>query len=160
MSHQAVRILVEDVVKSIDDSVLFVYGRQSDFDAKPKKQEKRVLLDLLKESLEFADDSANLSKTFNCIIAFYKLDDLQGAEQETAIVLDEMDLLSDKFITKLNLFSLGEEVISRVKLYTQTIELKNIRKEPFVKYNDCTSGFLVRFDMVTPDLFDYCSLYD
>ena len=156
MSHKSIRILIEDTLRSIDDSVMFAYARASDFNAIGKKEAKRVQLDPLKESLEYTDGAMNLTKTFQVGMVFYKLEpSTAGAEIETMLILDEMDLLSDKFINKLNLFLIGQEVS------VADVEIKSIRKEPVIKVTtDFATGYVVQFDLVTPDDFDYCSIYD
>jgi len=159
MSHLAVRTLISDVVKSIDDSVLFAYARASDFNSLGIKDDKRVRLDPLRQSLEFNDGSYNLSKTYTVGMVFYCLDDLQGAEEETANILDKTDELSDKFINKLNLFSFYEDTTDEIS--TQNIEITGIRKEPAIKVtSDCVTGWVVQFNLTVPDTFDYCSLYE
>ncbi|HRG79447.1 MAG TPA: hypothetical protein PL167_07540, partial [Cyclobacteriaceae bacterium] len=62
MSHLAVRTLISDTLKSVDDSVLFAYARASDFNSIGIKDDKRVRLDPLRQSLEFTDGSYNLTK--------------------------------------------------------------------------------------------------
>ena len=158
MSHLAVRTLIEDTLKSIDDSVLFAYARASDFNSIGIKEDKRVRLDPLRQSLEYSD-SYNLSKRYTVGMVFYKLDSMQGAEEETASILDEMDLLSDSFINKLNLFSLSED--STDELSTQNSEILSISKEPVIKVTaECCTGWVVTFSFIVPDTFDYCSLYE
>lgn len=158
MSHQAVRTLISDTLKSIDDSVLFAYARASDFNSMGIKDDKRVRLDPLRQSLEYSENY-NLSKQYQVVIIFYKLDSIQGAEEETATILDQMDLLSDKFLNKLNLFEFNED--STDEISTQNTEITSIRKEPIIKVTaDCVSGWVVSFNFTVPDTFDYCSLYE
>lgn len=158
MSHQAVRTLISDTLKSIDDSVLFAYARASDFNSMGIKDDKRVRLDPLRQSLEYSENY-NLSKQYQVVIIFYKLDSIQGAEEETATILDQMDLLSDKFLNKLNLFEFNEDSTDEVS--TQNTEITSIRKEPIIKVTaDCVSGWVVSFNFTVPDTFDYCSLYE
>lgn len=159
MSHLAVRTLIEDTVKSIDDSVLFAYARASDFNSIGKKLDKRIQMDPLKESLEYTDGSLNLTKTYRVGMVFYQLDNPQGAEKDTATILDQMDLLSDKFINKLNLFAFNED--TTVAINTQNIELKGFTKDPVIKVTvDCATGWILSFTLIAPDVFDYCSIYD
>ena len=158
MSHLAVRTLISDTLKSIDDSVLFAYSRASDFNSLGKREDKRVQLDPLKQSLEFTNGSYNLSKTYQVGMVFYRLDSLQGDEETTASILDEMDVLSDKFINKLN-FIFNEDTTTDIS--AQHSELKSFKKESAIKVTaDCLSGWIVSFSITVPDSFDYCSLYD
>ena len=80
MSHLAVRILIEDTIKAIDDSVLFAYARASDFNSLGIKEDKRVRLDPLRQTLDFGPDSYNLTKQYQVGMVFYKLDSMEGAE--------------------------------------------------------------------------------
>lgn len=159
LSHKAVRTLISDTLKSIDDSVLFAYARASDFNSIGIKDDKRVRLDPLRQTLEYSEGSYNLTKQYQVAIIFYKLDVLQGAEEETAAILDEMDKLSDKFINKLNLFAFNEDTTDEIS--TQNTEITSIRKEPIIKVTaDYCSGWVVSFNFTVPDTFDYCSLYE
>lgn len=159
MSHLAVRTLISDTLKSVDDSVLFAYARASDFNSIGIKDDKRVRLDPLRQTLEYSEGSYNLSKQYQVIIVFYILDDIQGAEEATAKKLDAMDVLSDKFINKLNLFAFNEDTTDEVS--SQNTEITSIRKEPIIKVTaDCVTGWVVSFNFTVPDTFDYCSLYE
>lgn len=159
MSHKAVRVLIEDTVRSIDDSILFAYARASDFNAIGIHDSKRVRLDPLKQSFGFSDNSYNLSKTYKVGMVFYKLDSLEGAEEVTKDILDQMDLLSDKFIAKLNTFAFNEDVSKPI--ISQNIEIKPGTKDEAIKVTvDCCTGWVLQFEIVAPDTFDYCSLYD
>lgn len=158
-AHLAVRTLISDTIKSIDDSILYAYARASDFNSLGKKLDKRCQLDPLKERLEFTSGSYNLTKTFAIGLVFYRLDDKQGAEEATAAILDEMDLLSDKFLNKLNDILLDKDNTDDITTFTT--EITNITKEPVVKVTtDIATGYVLKFDLVTPDAFDYCSLYE
>jgi len=158
MSHLAVRTLISDTLKSIDDSILFAYARASDFNQIGIKDDKRVRLDPLRQVLEY-NENYNLSKQYQVTMFFYKLDSLQAAEEETAKILDDTDLISDKFINKLNLYSFYEDSTDEVS--TQNTEISSIRKEPIIKVTaDCVTGWGVSFNFTVPDTFDYCSLYE
>lgn len=159
MSYQAVRILIEDTLKSIDDNVLFAHARDSDFNQIGIKTDKRVQLTPMQPLLQPATGDENSTKTYTISMVFYKLDDLQGAEEATTGILDEMDILSDKFINKLNLFTLEYE---STEINSGNTEIVNMQpKRPVIKVtSDCVTGFVVSFGLVVPDTFDYCSLYD
>lgn len=159
MSHHAVRTLISDTLKSVDDSVLFAYARASDFNSLGIKDDKRVRLDPLRQTLEYSEGSYNLSKQYQVILVFYILDELQGAEEATANKLDLMDELSDKFINKLNLFAFNEDTTDEIS--SQNTEITSMRKEPIIKVTaDCVTGWVLSFNFTVPDTFDYCSLYE
>lgn len=159
MSYQAVRILIEDTIRSIDDSVMFAHARDSDFNSVGIREDKRVQLTPMEPLTEPATAEHNSTKTFTIKMVFYKLDSLSTAEDFTTNILDEMDILSDKFIHKLNVFTLEYE---SAEVSSSTIEIVNMQpKRPVIKVTaDCVTGFIVSFGLIVPDVFDYCSLYD
>jgi len=158
-SHLAVRTLISDTVKSIDDSILYAYARASDFNALGKKLDKRVCLDPLKQKIDPIENGFGFTKTYQVGMVFYQLDDKQGAEDATAKILDETDLLSDKFLNKLNDILLDKDNTDDIN--TQTVEITNVRKEPVIKVTaDIATGFILQMDLIVPDSFDYCSMYE
>lgn len=148
MSHLSVRTLIEETVMRVDDSVRFGYGRASDFNSLYKKEDSRVHLDTLSSTLEYSEDSYNLTHTYSVGLACYKLDDMQGAEDETAKILDEMDVLSTKILQALNL---------KTTKIDQDLGINSIRKNPYIKVTvDCATGFILQFNLIVPDDFNYC----
>lgn len=158
MSHLSVRTLIEDKVKQSDDSVLFGYARSSDFNtlSSGKKETTRVNLGLLRSSLEYNTDQTNLIITYQVAIAFYKLDDIQGAEKETADCLDKMDKLSNEWLAQMQGFSNDDELSL---IQSNRIEMTSIRKTPMIKVMECMTGFLVELNLITPDDFNYCTIF-
>lgn len=157
MSHSAVRTLIRDSVLSVQENVNFIYARASDFNSIKDKSLPFVQLDPLNQTAAFTNNQV-YSRTFRVAMVFYKLDALQGAEEETAAVLDEMDLLCDRCLTKLNLGASGDD--PTVELTSQTATIANIRKTPVIKVTaDMLTGWMLEFDMTVPDTFDYCKVY-
>lgn len=160
MSHLSVRTLIEDTVKAVDDSVRFGYARASDFNSIGIREDERAHLDTLVSNLTYTNGSFNLTRTFNVSIMFYALDDMQGAEEQTAKVLDRMDALAIKFIQKLNKYSELYSDSENAKASDQ-LEITNINLEPLIKVTkDACTGFALRFNLIVPDDFNYCNLYD
>lgn len=159
MSYEAVRVLIEDTVKSIDDSIMFAHARASDFNSIGTSKDKRVHLDPMKPLTQPGSSERSATKTFSISMVFYKLDELQGSEEETTKILDEMDVLSDTFIHKLNMFTLAYE---SDEVSSSSTEIVNMQpKNPVIKVTkDCCTGFVLSFSLIVPDTFDYCSLYD
>lgn len=161
MSHQSVRLLIQDACKSVRDRVVFVYGRTSDVNAIKDKKLPFVNLSPLTSTGSFINDSSTLTTTYAVRLVFYKLDNLQGAEDETAKILDEMSDFADKAIAFLN--RSGEDYGESIQLdvTTDDVVITNLRKEPVIKVlTDCLSGWIVELDLTVPDKFDYCSLYE
>lgn len=148
MSHLSVRTLIEETVKKVDDSILFGYARASDFNTILKKGDKACHCDLLSSVMQYTEESYNLTATYSPVLIFYGLDDIGGAERETADILDIADIESTKFIQKLNLQTTDLD---------QDVTISNIRKEPVVKATTSfMTGFILRFDLTVPDDFNYC----
>lgn len=162
MSHLAIRTLIQDTVKSIDRDILFEYARESDFNSIQTAASRRVRLDPLKETVNLIEDSLSFTKTYKVGLIFYKLDSLQGAEKETALILDDMDALSDEFLVRLNRFSLAEDdQIINNEVSSNTIEISSISKDPFIKVlASMLSGFIVQLTITVPNTFNYCSVYE
>lgn len=161
MSHRAVRLLIRDAVKSVRDEVQFIYGRKSDANAVKNKRLPFVTLSPLTSTANLTDDSFNLTTTYSIGLVFYRMDDLQGNEEGTAKVLDEMADFADKAIQYLN--RSGEDYGESIQdgLTTDMVKLSNIRKEAVIKVmSDMLTGWIVEFDLIVPDNFDYCSIYD
>lgn len=165
MSHKAVRTLISDVLKSIDDSIFFHYGRQSDFNSKEKREAKRVNLDLIEATQEYTGGQYNLTTKYKIGLVFYKLQDPKTGSDVSADILDEMDDLVDRFVQKLNVFSFTESVtvdgVEPEDYATQSIELTGIQRSPAVKVlADCCTGWVLEFEIIAPDKFDYCTIYE
>lgn len=155
MSHKAVRILIEDTVRSIADKYSFSYARGTDANSQQKKY-PYIRLDPLKQQINVVDNSS-MSKVFNVTLVFYEKDNKENDEVNTTEILDKTDLYSDKFLAKLN-FTMNEDTTEPLGSFN--IEINNIRKDPFVKVlADVLSGYILQFDLTVPDQFDYCSIY-
>lgn len=152
MSHLSVRSLISDVVKEVDDSIKFAYARASDFNSILQKGEKACHCDTLNSTMAYTENSYNLTATYSPTVIFYKLDEMGGAEKETASVLDICDKDSTRFIQLLNLKTTESD---------QDVTISNIRKTPLIKVTATfMTGFMLQFDLTVPDNFDYCSELD
>lgn len=82
-------------------------------------------------------------------MAFYGLDKEGSTQEDYEKILDEIDDLVDKFINKLNFYSLkSDEII-----------LTSINQQPFVKATSATlTGFILTFQLQQSDTFNYCGL--
>lgn len=148
MSHLSVRTLIEDTVKEIDDSIRFAYGRFSDFNADNIREDKRAHLDTLSGTADYTEESYNLTKVYDVGITFYKLDDPQGAAEKTKRILDETDIILNKFLQTLNLTTTNLD---------QDVTIRSIRFSPVIKVTvSHVTGQLLQFQFVVPDDFNYC----
>lgn len=82
-------------------------------------------------------------------MAFYGLDKQDSTQDEYEKILDDIDDLVDKFLNKLNFYSLkSDEII-----------ISNINQQPFVKATSAVlTGFLLNFQLQQTDQFNYCGL--
>lgn len=159
--HRAVRTLLRDTATSLADNVVFTYARASAANQISKNKDHMIRLDPLNQSVDPTESGYNFTKTYKVGLVFYGYDKKDGTEEDTALVLDAMDELSDKFLNKLNLFTMGEDSeLTQGSIAHEQVELKNITKQSFIKvFVDVLSGYIVQFDMVVPDTFDYCKIY-
>lgn len=147
MSHKALRLLIEDISKQLGDDVEFTYARKSDFNLLRDKRYPFISLDPLSSSAVFADNNAfNYTKTWTINMAFYGLDQEGSDQDQYKRILDEMDVMVDSFVTKLNFTSQDD-----------TITLSNISQQPFIKAtDDILTGWYLSFNIQVPDNWNYC----
>jgi len=82
-------------------------------------------------------------------MAFYELDKESSSQEEYALLLDSADVLVDSFIQILN--------FSTEDTSTLPIVITNISQTPFIKATaDILTGFLLTFQVLVPDDWDYC----
>lgn len=80
-------------------------------------------------------------------------DTFDANQEETNTVLDRTDFLVDEFINRLNDWSmkLSQDTVGAVTI-------TNISQNPMYKENsNIESGWDVRFQLTTPDDFEYCT---
>lgn len=159
MSHQAVRTFIADVARSLDSRVQFEYGTPSDVNSKRNKDVPLFYLNLLRRQIV---PNQNYVAIYPVDIIIYMHDNPSGAEEETQKVLDEVDKLVYKFVHILMRADIDGEENPFDNPTTQSIDIPgSIDVVPFVKQTeDVLTGFGLTFQMVVPDNFDYCSIYD
>lgn len=148
MSHRSVRLLIESTAKSLADNIQFTYATPSDFDVLRDKKYPFISLSLLSATPQFTDNGVTYIKSWNCQMAFYQLDQKGSSPEDKALILDEMGLLVDKFINKLNLYSTQAD----------TIVISGASQQAFVEaMADILTGHLLTFNLLANDDFDYCA---
>lgn len=152
MSHKGIRLLIEDVAKSLGDDIQFTYARTSDFNILRDKRYPFITLDPLTSAAGYAvEDVQNYSKTWACTMAFYELDKAASTQEEYSKILDSTDVLVDSFINKMNFYSLKAD----------SIVITNISQNPFIKaMADILTGHILTFNVQVLDTFNYCGLDD
>lgn len=151
MSHKSIRLLIEDVVKSLRDDIGFEYGRTSDFNigASSKVFSYFCNLDVMAAVPNYAVDGVfNYSKSWLCSMAFYGKDTSASLAEDYQKILDETDSFVDQFINKLNFFTNQSD-----KLLIQAM-----RQEGFIKQTSAIlTGHLLTFTVQVQDDFNYCA---
>lgn len=153
MSHQSVRFLLRDVSNSLADNIEFRGGRETEFNNlilnKANKTQYRWLL-----PLSATKSFANQTRTNNWSVAilFMEQDAFDASAEQTNLIHDRTDLAVDKFMQRLDDWSMTQQDT------IGDVAIENIRKEPFYKDQaGVYSGFLLRFNLITPDDFIYCT---
>jgi hypothetical protein len=156
MSHRSVVQLIKDSVVSLSDNIQFGYGLNSEFNQAAKdRQNTFVWLLPLTGTPIFATNgnTEGFQKTWNCVIFFFRMS-ASGADQsdEYRLVMNDMDILVDQFIHRLNDWSMKDTD------NVGAITLRNFQQLPFIKDKaDYLTGWSLTFQITTPDDFVYCT---
>lgn len=141
MSHKALRLLVEDTVKSLTDTVQYSYGEEEDFAQADKKDFLMVNTTLMPATAVFAVDGVvNYSKTWVIRTAWYRFDTLSSIDYYK--IHDEIDPLCDRFVNTLN--------------RRDDLVVLSVSQDPFVKVFDILTGYLQQITVRLNDDFSYC----
>lgn len=157
MSHKAVRQLIQSAAQQCSDVIKFYYADESDFNSSTVNQKDPICrLELLKYTM------VRLNNSFICNyapeITFYIQDDIDGNENETLKILDQVDVYVNEFIRLLNKISLTED--DKDIISSDSCVISSIKVQPFKKATaSCLTGFMVFFDLEVPDDFNYCGIY-
>lgn len=152
MSHQSVRLLLHDVAKSLSDKVQFGYGRRSEFNMIDNKRYPWIWLLPLTGSRRYINNETTKTKTWNCAIVFLDQDKSDSKEDYSAHILDEQDLIVDRYIQQLDTWY--ERSYDTLGAFT----IQNDNQQPFYKDDaDIHTGWLLTFQMVVADDFEYCT---
>lgn len=154
MSHKGIRLLIEDVSKSLGNDIQFTYARTSDFNQTPKQRYPFIVLDLITATPRYADNNvSNYMKQWNCSMAFYLMDDMDSVQEQYTPLLDQTDELVDNFLNKLNNYAFKQCTTS------DDFIIQNISQTPFLKTTtQILTGHLLTFQLVVNDQFNYCGL--
>lgn len=153
MSHQSVRFLLRDVSDSLADNIEFKGGRETEFNNlianKANKTQYRWLLPMT-GTISFVNQTR--TTTWAIAILFMQQDKFDANAEETNKIHDVTDLAVGRFLQRLDDWSMVQ--------YDPVgdITLSNITKTPFYKDQaGVYSGWLVRFNLTTPDDFVWCT---
>lgn len=151
MSHKSVRILLEDVAKSLSDKIQFGYGRRSEFNLIDQKRYPYIWLLPLTAGRRFVNNEGTKTKTWNVSIIFLDEDKADSDAKETEKIHDDLDLIVDQYIQRLDDYYLNSRDV------VGYVTIRNDNQTPFYKDDsDINSGWLVTFQMTVSDDFLYC----
>ena len=153
MSHQSVRFLLRDVSNSLADNIEFKGDKKTEFNnliaSGSNKTHYRWLLPMT-GAISFANQTR--TTTWSIAILFMQQDDFDAKAEETNLIHDKTDIQVGQFMQRLDDWSMTQ---------TDTvgdISITGITKTPFYKDQaGVYSGWLVRFQLITPDDFIYCT---
>lgn len=153
MSHQSVRLLLQDVAKSLADNIQFSAGRHSEFNMIPNKSYPWIWLLPITAQPDFAVNSVeHYQKTWNIALMFFDKDAFDATQGPSNDILDQQDETVDKFIHRLNDWSY------KLSDTVGAITLRGFNQQPFYKDDaGIHTGWLLTFQMVVPDDFEYCT---
>lgn len=158
MNHKAVRDLLSDTTKSLSALISFGYGRLSDFNKIRDKKYPYIWSDVVSKAGSYTENIINLTSTYSVTLSFLNKDETANDETQTNLILDAMFDLSEQFINKLNLADFDESELATI---TSVIQITNIQHTRIIKdHADILTGWVVSFNLITPDDFDYCSIYE
>jgi hypothetical protein len=154
MSHRSVVNLINDVAVSLSDGIQFGYGVRSEFNQSEKKGEQFIWMVPLTASPTYTNNNAteNYQKTWNCIILFFKQDKTDSLSDHYHEILNDMDSLVDRFVNRLNDWSLSESDT------VGAVTIRNFQQTPYIKADaDILTGWWLSFQLVVSDDFNYCT---
>jgi hypothetical protein len=151
MSHASVRLLLEDVAKSLSDKTQFGYGRRSEFNMMQEKRYPWIWCLPLSAGRQFIDNNQTRTKTWDVALVFLDQDDSDANEVQSAHILDDQDSIVDRYMHAL------DEWYMRSYDTLGAFTIQNDRQVPFYKDDaDIHTGWLVTFQMIVNADFEYC----
>jgi hypothetical protein len=152
MSHRAIRCLIGDAVKSLDDKIQFGYGRRSDFNIDNKKKYPFVWMLPLTATTNIPSDGSGITKTWSIILVIIDIDKSGSTVKEYDDILDKMDFIADSLIRRIDdWYQSGTDIVG-------TVTITSVNQTTIIKDDsDIHTGWLLAFQMVTSDDFDYCT---
>lgn len=154
MGHQAVREFIEAKATGLNSSVVFGYGRGSDFNQIKDKGYPFIWLDPLSSTVNLNEDNLNITETFNINLIFYKFDAPDSIPDDYKLILDETYTLVQQFVRDVHVDLVNYD--DTLTLSSSAISITGLTVSPFIKIMaDCLTGFTLSFSLTVPDNFDY-----
>jgi hypothetical protein len=156
MSHRSVVQLLEDSAKSLSDNIHFGFGLETDFNQAQKDRENTFIwLQPMTATPAFTanNNTENYQKTWNAFIFIFRMAKTPGEKPpEYKPTLDDLDELADKFIHRVNDWSMkSSDTVG-------ALTLRNMNQSPIIgKLADYMNGWLLSVQITTSDDFEYCT---
>lgn len=155
MSHRSVRLLLEDVAKSLADKMQFGYGRRSEFNLIENKRYPYIWL--LPLTATRRNNEGTATKLWNIAILFLDADQADHDDKQTAKIHDEMDVVLDKFMFNLDNWHYRDIETETTHIIVGSTTISSQNQQPFYKDDsDINSGWLLTFLLEVSDDFNYC----
>jgi hypothetical protein len=154
MSHASVRLLLHDVAKSLADNIQFGYGRKSEFNIIQETSQNHWIwcLPLLGGRVFASGENVTRTNRWDVAMLFLNHDPSDSSHDHSAHVLDYQDSIVARYANAL------DEWYLNLSDTVGAFSIDNFSQTPIYKENsEVQSGWLVRFQIVTPDDFDYCT---
>ncbi len=154
MSHASVRLLLHDVAISLADNIEFGYGRKSEFNIIQGKSQNQWIWCLPLSGSRIFASGENVTRTnrWDVAMLFLNHDPGDSDADHSSHILDYQDSIVARYAQALDEWYLN--LSDTVGAFT----IDNFTQTPFYKDNsESQSGWLVRFQIVTPDDFSYCT---
>lgn len=151
--HLSVRLLLQDVAKSLADNIQFGYGRHSEFNIlQGVSYPWRWLLPMTAQPQFAVNDVEHYQKVWNIAMLFFDKDAFDANAPMSTEILDAQDAGVDAFIHRLNDWSM------KLQDTVGAITLRGFNQQPFYKDDaGIHTGWLLTFQIITPDDFVYCT---
>ena len=147
MSHQSIRLLIEDTVKALQDDIDYTYGRKTDFNQKGKSLFTFVNTSPLVAVPGYRanNGTTNYMKAWSVEMVFLRIS--AQTPEKYIEVLDEMDGLVDDFLNRLNFF----------ESQSDQLVVQSINQQPVINaMADILTGYLLTFQILVNDNYEYC----
>lgn len=146
MTRTEVRALIKSAVDALTQTIQFNSGRITEFNSERSNQYPFIWLEPLAVGTELNTNQVPIDE-WACILHVANKDAAGSTPEQYEAIVDQCDLIAQKFIHKLN------AVVTGYKLLTLT----SISREPFIhKHADDVSGVMVSFTITVIDNTNVC----
>lgn len=147
MKRSEVRAIIKSAVNSVSPAVRFNSGLLTFFNSNRSNKYPYVFMEAASVSPDLTSVNLAPVNQWNIILHCADMDAADSIPDQYELIVDSMDELAAKLITKIN------QVVSGYKNLT----IEGIEREPFIhKHADVLSGVILSFTIVEVDKTNYC----